>query len=1042
MHPPRRLPRPRLAAVFMIAACSSLLHVVATVRGEEAGLRIRFGLTDEAPTDWSGTVDVEPGRVTHIGGWRFAKGDSIDGTKGWTTRTRPLEQRGRGNNQRKAAQRAAGRAAPARPPADNGVVVSLADVTAASRVTLRTPRGDVTVSLGDLTYGGVTPLLDGAIEVERAAAAAPLTENRTDDDYPAVAVAADGTTHVAYVEFTHGDRSPFRGLESPEAPAGNAGRGWKAVPGDMQFLAAPVGGDRVLLRSGGPGGWGEPVAITAGGCDIYRCGLTIDGSGTVWVVWSQNTGYPGPVPNFEILARPVVDGKPGAEVKLSDDPGSDVHPVPATAADGRVWCVWQGVRDGVFRILARQRAADGGWSPEQVVSTQSRNCWTPAVVAAPQGGVTIAWDTYEKGDYDVWMRDASADGVLAPPRAVADTADYEARPSLTYDAAGALWIAYEMGSPSWGKDSGPYDNGGNPLYKGRQIGLVVRKDGAWMQPAASHLAALPHPAARRGVRNERVPPVEAGGESPEQERSAEAQRNLAYNNVARIAADRAGNVWLLCRSRQNDFRFPLMGSLWLSWAAVWDGRTWTGPILLPNSDNLLYNTPGVASLPGGGIVVAHSSDHRQDRFGLLDERQRVPGSADDAFDNDVFVTWLAPPAAPAGTGPAAAPGLVPAVHPPSGATAPAAATLAERADVDRCRGQRIEVNGRTLRLIRGEYHRHTEISGDGGNDGPLEDMWRYALDVAQMDWLGSGDHDNGAGREYTWWLTQKTTDAFRIAGRFEPPFSYERSVAYPEGHRNVMFAQRGVRTLPRLPKLGRDAEGSAPDTRMLYRYLHHFEGVCAAHTSATGMGTDWRDNDPVVEPMVEIYQGDRQNYERPGAPRCPTADYSIGGWEPQGFVNLALLKGYKLAFQCSSDHLSTHISYANVYAEDLSRAGLLAAIRERHIYGSTDNIVAEFTARSDGRDFMLGDAFTTAAAPSLRIRLRGTAPWAKVTLVKDDVEIPLDCAATPEFEQVWTDPAPVAGRESYYYVRGEQADGELVWVSPMWIRFAPAQETP
>ena len=27
-------------------------------------------------------------------------------------------------------------------------------------------------------------------------------------------------------------------------------------------------------------------------------------------------------------------------------------------------------------------------------------------------------------------------------------------------------------------------------------------------------------------------------------------------------------------------------------------------------------------------------------------------------------------------------------------------------------------------------------------------------------------------------------------------FSCERSVAYPEGHRNVLFVQRGVRVLP------------------------------------------------------------------------------------------------------------------------------------------------------------------------------------------------------------------------------------------------------
>ena len=33
------------------------------------------------------------------------------------------------------------------------------------------------------------------------------------------------------------------------------------------------------------------------------------------------------------------------------------------------------------------------------------------------------------------------------------------------------------------------------------------------------------------------------------------------------------------------------------------------------------------------------------------------------------------------------------------------------------------------------------------------------------------------------------------------------------------------------------------------------------------MGTDWRNYDPDVEPFVEIFQGDRHNYERPDAPR-------------------------------------------------------------------------------------------------------------------------------------------------------------------------------
>jgi hypothetical protein len=89
---------------------------------------------------------------------------------------------------------------------------------------------------------------------------------------------------------------------------------------------------------------------------------------------------------------------------------------------------------------------------------------------------------------------------------------------------------------------------------------------------------------------------------------------------------------------------------------------------------------------------------------------------------------------------------------------------------------------------------------------------------------------------------------------------------------------------------------------------------------------------------------------------------------------------------------------------------------------------------------MMGDAFTTTAPPTLKVKLVGTAPFAKVTLVKDDVEIPFSISdKQQEVEVSWTDSKPTPGKESYYYVRGEQADGELVWVSPMWITYQPAK---
>jgi hypothetical protein len=201
------------------------------------------------------------------------------------------------------------------------------------------------------------------------------------------------------------------------------------------------------------------------------------------------------------------------------------------------------------------------------------------------------------------------------------------------------------------------------------------------------------------------------------------------------------------------------------------------------------------------------------------------------------------------------------------------------------------------------------------------------------------------------------------------------------------------------------------------------------------MGTDWRDNDPVVEPLVEIYQGDRMSYEKEGAPRAgydPKGDNepaNIAGWFPKGFVNLALgEKGYKLGFQASSDHWSTHISYCIVLAEKNDRESILAAMRKRHVYGATDDIICD--VRSGAH--LMGDEFTAAGPPRLEVKVIGTSDLAKVEVLRDSTvvaELPIkgrECAAD------WIDPRPAPGVH-HYYVRVQQKDGEMAWTSPMWI---------
>jgi hypothetical protein len=1007
----------RLTLRFLSVALLALFSSVITAVAADVGLRIRFGLADHLPKSWDGHVSVSPGSVERVDGWRFQLLDQITGTDGWKASTRSLSVR-RSNNPNRVAKAKGKGGGPLM--ADNGVFVMLHDVTDQSIVKVATRQGDFEFRLTEIPYGKVAERLGGGVDIERVAVTRRLTTDRDDDDFPALAVGSDGTTYVAWIAF-----SP--GLDRDERA-----RPWKERPADFSFLAKPPGGDRLWLRVQTAGAWAAPIPVTPGGGDLFKCSVAIDGKGIPWIFWSENKAYPGPLADFDVFAASLTDGKLSEPINLSHIPGSDLAPVACTDAAGRLWVAWQADRASGFKIVERHQTQDGSWSSEQTVSTQSGNCWDPAIAASASGRVAIAWDTYDKGDYDVWVREFSPGGAAAEVRAVANTPDYEARPTAVYDRQNRLWLAWEQSGPTWGKEWGALVKKGIPLYRDRQIGMRVLADGQWMSPQKSVATALPGAVTRRGPKS--LPARQPEGEVMNRAADAEAATdagNLTYNNIARLACDVSGRIWLFARCREGSFHTPV-GSVWTDYAACYSGGAWTGPVILPHSDDLIYNFPAVAAHPAGGIVIAHSSDHRQDRH-----INRIGGGNDtlnsdrDPWDNDIFVSRLEMPTTPVELT------LVPAHHLPDSNPVPSEDTVAERAAVARARSQVIDYNGTPLHLARGDMHRHTEISGDGGNDGPLEDMWRYAIDVAAMDWTANTDHDNGGGREYTWWLTQKTVDAYRLPGRFDPVFSYERSVPYPEGHRNVLFAQRGVRTLPRLPKTMAQPVVHAPDTAMLYDYLRAFHGICAPHTSATDMGTDWRDHAPDVEPLVEIYQGCRQSYERPSAPRSPTEDDAIGGWRPKGFINLALLKGYRFSFESSSDHVSTHISFTLVYAKDSSREALLDAIRARHVYGATTDIVADYRCKAGDKDYMLGDEFTTDQAPTLRLKLTGSAPFKKVTLVKDDVEIYSTTPNQRDVEIQWTDPAPQAGKTSYYYWRGEQTDEELVWVSPMWITYAP-----
>ena len=82
-------------------------------------------------------------------------------------------------------------------------------------------------------------------------------------------------------------------------------------------------------------------------------------------------------------------------------------------------------------------------------------------------------------------------------------------------------------------------------------------------------------------------------------------------------------------------------------------------------------------------------------------------------------------------------------------------------------------------------------------------------------------------------------------------------------------------------------------------------------------------------------------------------------------------------------------------------------------------------------DHLMGDEFE--GAPAISFHLIGAVPFSKVTIVKDGKEVLTMQPNVRDVKLDWQDPTAQPGKTSSYYIRGEAADGNLVWTSPMWI---------
>jgi hypothetical protein len=759
------------------------------------------------------------------------------------------------------------------------------------------------------------------------------------------------------------------------------------------------GGDRddLAIRRYRDGKWGAMLWVPGTSGDSWMPQVAVDAGDRVWVVWSQQVEG-----NWDIYSRcfDPAQQKWMRPQRLSSHARPDIYPRLAVDGKGRFAVVWQSFREKNSNIFLA-RFDDGRWSPEIRVTNHAANDWFPSVALDSSGTAWVAYDSYRNGNYDVFLSRVRPDGA-AEEMPVAATPLMEAQATVAVDTADRVWIAWETAPANWGKD----------------VGYVVRQT-ATGQPLG-------------GDRKARVRCL-AGSQWKDPAEFSEAFPGEVVHQP-HIFSDARGSVWVVAEVRKQKMNARGVGqSYWEYWATHLEGNKWSTPFALPESRGRSSTRMSATADNSGQFWFAWPTDGRQPGNFHRPLRQRVFAGAVKAPAWTGEPVWRTP-------------------EPETPAVAPALA--GEPADIAACRGYSAVAGGKKLRLLRGDFHRHTELSWDGGGtrDGSLPEFYRYMIDAAGLDFGASTDHQGGAW-PYWWWYTQKMTDMFHVPGAYVAIYGYERSPQWPKGNRNIFWAKRSQTRitplymkesalgfgLPQGPNGDESGVGMRQpfdnDTELLYDELRNTNPVVIAHTTGTFMGTDWKEYDGQLEPVVEIFQGARTSYEKPGAPLVadPVRDaehIKVAEYHAEGMVSVALAKGYRLGIIASSDHGSTHISYAMVYTGDPTREGILDAFRKRHTYGATDNIILDTRMG----EYFMGDEFSLTRPQPIQVKARGTAKVVKVCVVKDSHEIYTTSPQRQDVQFSFTDLEGGAGRHTYY-VRLEQENGMVAWSSPFFVTY-------
>jgi hypothetical protein len=336
------------------------------------------------------------------------------------------------------------------------------------------------------------------------------------------------------------------------------------------------------------------------------------------------------------------------------------------------------------------------------------------------------------------------------------------------------------------------------------------------------------------------------------------------------------------------------------------------------------------------------------------------------------------------------------------------------------------------RVLWGDLHGHSGLSD--GTGSPHEYL-QYARDVAGLDVVALTDHDHWGMTALSrhpelWEEIRRQTELFHQPDRFVTLLGYEWT-SWIYGHRHVLyFSDRG--------EVLSSIDPRYEHPRQLWKALRGKSALTFAHHSAGGpIATDWRiAPDPVLEPVAEIVSvhGSSEATDSPGL---------IYDAVPGSFVRDALDLGYRFGFIGSGDGHDGHPGLAHLAApsgglaalvtEDLSRQGVLEALRSRRVYATNGpRILLRVELGSQPMGSTLEMNGLSPEGVSLEGSVASPSPVAAIDIVHNEgIKSSIRGDGSRELDFLYQLTGFSSG--DYVYVRVVQEDGGAAWSSPFFF---------